>query len=191
MSGLLKSGDWNTTWISASLGERDIDVARGHYTSLFREMVSQGIAPERFPHVEIESDNRMRFKYQDDDFYMRFVFFDTRHMHSYYDKFANGFIWPLMHLTRNPLFYKKSRVFPRPSFTKNDFVQYTSSNVTFANTIIDELRKSRELWEDEDEVVVWNQDYHLMQIADICTALLRENGVFGKMNRKIHLGQFM
>jgi len=45
------------------------------------------------------------------DFFMRFVFFDTKHMHSYYGKFANGFLWPLLHLTRAPMFYKKAKAF--------------------------------------------------------------------------------
>ena len=86
----------------------------------------------------------MHYRYRGFDFYMKFVFFGTRHMHSYYNKFANGFLLPLMHLTRSPLFYKKMRTFPRPEFEINDFVRYTSGGVTFANTIIDELRKSRE-----------------------------------------------
>ena len=191
MSGLLKPGRWNPTWIGASMGDRDIDVARGHYSQLFRRMIKEGYAPEHFPHIEIDPDNRMHFRYKEYDFYMRFVFFDTRHMHSYYNKFANGFLWPLMHLTRPPLFYKKASVFPRPYFEKNDFVQYTSSGVTFANTIIDEIRKSRELREDGDEVVVWNQDYHLMQIAEIYKALLIEEGFSGEIRKRIHVGQFM
>jgi trehalose-6-phosphate synthase len=191
MSGLLKPGEWNTTWIGASLGDRDIDVARGHYNRLFNKMIKAGVAPKRFPHIEIEPDNRMRFRYKDYDFYMRFVLFDTRHMHSYYSNFANGFLWPLLHLTRSPLFYKKTGVFPRPSFEKNDFVQYTSSAVTFANTIIDEIRKSRELWEEGDDVVVWNQDYHLMQIAEISNSLLKERGLSTEINKRIHVGQFM
>ena len=38
MAGLLKADKWNPTWIGASMGDRDIDVARGHYTELFRRM---------------------------------------------------------------------------------------------------------------------------------------------------------
>ena len=38
MAGLLKPGRWDTTWIGASMGDYDIDVARGHYTGLFRRM---------------------------------------------------------------------------------------------------------------------------------------------------------
>jgi trehalose-6-phosphate synthase len=191
MSGLLKPGRWNTTWLGASLGDRDIDVARGHYTRFFRTMIKEGYAPQHFPHIEIDPDNRMHFRYKDYDFYMRFVFFDTRHMYSYYNKFANGFLWPLLHLTRTPVFYKRARVFPRPHFEKNDFVQYTSSGVTFANTILDEIRKSRELREDGDDLVVWNQDYHLMQIAEVYKELLREEGFSGKISKRIHVGQFM
>jgi trehalose-6-phosphate synthase len=191
MSALLKPGSWNTTWIGASLGDRDIDVARGHYTHLFEKMITQGASPDQFPHIEIKPDNRMRFRYRDYDFYMRFVFFDTRHMHSYYSRFANGFLWPLMHLTRSPLFYKKTSVFPRPFFEKTDFIQYMSSAVTFANTIIDEIRKSTELWDDGDDVVIWNQDYHLMQIAEICNSLLNEKGLPPGINNRIHVGQFM
>ena len=191
MSGLLKPGKWNTTWIGASMGDRDIEVARGHYTQLFMRMIEEGYAPEYFPHIEIDPDNRMHFRYKDYNFYMRFVFFDTRHMHSYYSKFANGFLWPLMHLTRSPLFYKKGKVFPRPLFEKTDFMQYTSSAVTFANTIIDEIRKSKEFRTDGGDIVVWNQDYHLMQIAELYEALLREEGFSEVEKRKIHVGQFM
>ena len=36
MSGLLKPGKWNTTWLGASMGDKDIDVARGHYGRLLR-----------------------------------------------------------------------------------------------------------------------------------------------------------
>ena len=191
MSGLLKPGEWNTTWIGASMGDRDIEVARGHYTQLFMRMIKEGYAPEYFPHIEIDPDNRMHFRYRDYDFYMRFVFFDTRHMHSYYSKFANGFLWPLMHLTRSPLFYKKVKVFPRPIFEKTDFMQYTSSAVTFANTIIDEIRKSKEFKRDGEDIVVWNQDYHLMQVAELYESLLREEGFTEGEKRKIHVGQFM
>jgi trehalose-6-phosphate synthase len=133
----------------------------------------------------------MHFTYQDYDFYMRFVFFDTSHMHSYYSKFANGFLWPLLHLTRSPLFYKTVGIFPRPSFEKNDFVQYTSSSVTFANTIIDEIKKNRELREGGNDLVIWNQDYHLMQIAEICKEQIMEAGFSDEMNKRIHVGQFM
>jgi len=191
MSGLLKPGKWNTTWIGSSMGDRDIDVTRGHYTRLFKSMEKEGYAPEVFPLIEIQPDNRMRFRYKDYDFYMRFVFFDTRHMHSYYNKFANGFLWPLMHLTRSPLFYKKTEVFPRPYFEKNDFVQYTSSGVTFANTVVDEIQRCGPLREGGDQVVVWNQDYHLMEIADTHQALLEEEGFSGQAKKRIHVGQFM
>jgi trehalose-6-phosphate synthase len=189
MAGLLKPGKWDTTWLGASMGDYDIDVARGHYTRLFRGMKKAKYAPDYFPHIEIGRDGRMHFKYKEYDFYMRFVFFDTKHMHSYYSKFANGFLWPLMHLTRTPLFYKKTPVFPRPHFVNNDFVQYTSSSVTFANTIVDETRKGKELR--KDSVVIWNQDYHLMRIAEVYKALLLEEGFSEQETKKIHVGQFI
>jgi trehalose-6-phosphate synthase len=191
MAGLLKPGRWDTTWIGASMGDYDIDVARGHYTGLFRKMKKAKYAPGHFPHIEIQREGRMHFKFKDYDFYMRFVFFDTKHMHSYYSKFANGFLWPLMHLTRPPLFYKKTPVFPRPHFVKNDFVQYTSSGVTFANTIIDETRKSMAVGRDKDNIVIWNQDYHLMQIAEVYKALLVEEGLSDGKRKRIHVGQFI
>jgi trehalose-6-phosphate synthase len=96
-----------------------------------------------------------------------------------------------MHLTRPPLFYKKTPVFPRPHFVKNDFVQYTSSGVTFANTIIDETRKSMALGKDKDNIVIWNQDYHLMRIAEVYKALLLEEGIAGEKRKRIHIGQFI
>jgi len=154
-------------------------------------MKKEKYAPEYFPHIEIDRGNRLHFRYKEYNFYMRFVFFDTMHMHSYYTNFANGFLWPLMHLTRSPLFYKKTREFPRPRFEKNDFMQYTSSSVTFANTVIDEIRKSKGLQKDEGDTVVWNQDYHLMEIADIYTQGLLEEGVSEKSKKKLHVGQFM
>ena len=191
MSSLLKPGSWSPTWLGASMGNRDIDVARGHFAPLFKRMTREGHSPVDFPQIEIEPDTRMHFKYRDYDFYLRFVFFDTRHMHSYYSKFANGFLWPLMHLTRAPLFYKKATGFARPYFKKNDFIQYTSSGVTFANTVIDELNKSKEFWKREEDVVVWNQDYHLMQTSETLRALLMEEGLSPEERRRIHIGQFM
>lgn len=192
LSGLLKAGSgWVPTWIGASMGEKDIDVARGHYSRLFERMVREGHAPENFPHIEVGPDNRIHFRYEGNDFYVRFVFFDTIHMHSYYNKFSNGFLWPLMHLTRSPLFYKKTKVFPRPHFETNDFVQYTSSGVTFANTVCDETMKSKEFWEEKADFVVWNQDYHLMQIAEVYKALLLEEAIPQQDRKRIHVGQFM
>ena len=191
MAGLLKGDKWNTTWIGASMGEKDIDVARGHYDSLFKKMREKNIAPSHFPLIQIDEGTRMHFTYKEYDYHMRFAFFDTRHMHSYYSKFANGFLWPLMHLTRSPLFYKKTQVFPRPHFEKNDFVQYTSSGVTLANTIIDEIHKGRQFRDKVEDIVVWNQDYHLMQIAEVFKALLMENGEAEKEEGEIHVGQFM
>jgi len=191
MSGLLRPGKWTTTWLGASMGDRDIDVARGHYNDLFSRMKKEDCAPEHFPHIEIEPDNRMRFRYKEFDFYMRFVFFDTRHMHSYYNRFANGFLWPLMHLTRAPLFYTKPGVFPRPRFNKNDFVQYISSGVTFANTIIDEVRKSREFKKSDGEIVIWNQDYHLMRTAEVYNALLEDEDISREQRKRINQGQFI
>jgi trehalose 6-phosphate synthase len=189
MSGLLKQG--NATWIGASMGDRDIDVARGHYISLFRKLEKEGHAPEHVPMISINSDSRMHFKYQDYNFDMRFVFFDTIHMHGYYGKFANGFLWPLVHLTRSPLFYKKTRGFPRPRFEKNDFVQYTSSSVTFANTILDEVKKVIASQKNDHDIVVWNQDYHLMQAAEVFKALVHEEGLSPVARDRIHVGQFM
>ncbi len=191
MSGLLRPGAWRTTWLGASMGDRDVDVARGHYGHVFQGMEEQGLAPRWFPHIEIDPDNRLHFRYGEYDFFMRFVFFDTRHMHSYYSRFANGFLWPLMHLTRSPLFYKKCRAFPRPELEKSDFVQYTSSGVTFANTVLDEIQKSGALMRTNEETVIWNQDYHLMRIAEDFKGLLREEGVRSDARRHIHVGQFM
>ncbi len=190
MAGLLKRGRWNPTWIGASMGNRDIEVARGHYTPIFTKLERENLAPLHFPHIEIEPDERMRFRYQDYDFYMRFVFFDTKHMHSYYSKFANGFLWPLMHLTRSPLFYKKTKTYPRPHFEKSDFIQYTSSGVSFGDTVMDEIRKSEQKLE-RRSIVVWNQDYHLMQIAEVYRALLLEGGFSKDLGGKIHVGHFM
>jgi len=191
MAGLLKGDNWDTTWIGASMGEKDIDVARGHYNFLFKKMLEEEIAPYHFPLIQIDEGNRMHFTYKEYDYYMRFAIFDTKHMHSYYSKFSNGFLWPLMHLTRSPLFYKKTSIFPKPHFEKNDFVQYTSSGVTLANTIIDEIGKKRKLKDKKEDIVVWNQDYHLMQIAEVFKALLMENGDAGQEKANIHVGQFM
>jgi trehalose-6-phosphate synthase len=191
MSSLLKREAWNPTWIGASMGDVDIDVARGHYTPLFIRMKNEGWAPEQFPHIQIDQDNRMHFRYKEYDFYMRFVFFDTKHMHSYYSKFANGFLWPLMHLTRSPLFYKKTKTFPRPYFEKSDFIQYMSSGVTFANTMIHEIRKSKDFSDGGKDVIVWSQDYHLMQIAEVSRALIQEEGFCPEEKRRISMGHFM
>jgi trehalose-6-phosphate synthase len=191
MSGLLRPGAWRTTWLGSSMGDRDVDVARGHYSHLFRGMEEKGLAPQWFPHIEIDQDNRMHFRYGEYDFFMRFVFFDTPHMHSYYSRFANGFLWPLIHLTRPPLFYKKSRGFPRPEFQKSDFVQYTSSGLTFANTVLDEIQKSGALMRTNEETVVWNQDYHLMRVSEDFKGLLRQEGVEPEARKHIHVGQFM
>jgi trehalose-6-phosphate synthase len=119
---------------------------------------------------------------------MRFVFFDTQHMHCYYSRFANGFLWPIMHLTREPLFYQKTKAFPRPRFEKQDFIQYTSSAVTFANIIQDEIGRS---WKGNEDFVVWNQDYHLMQIAELYKGLLLQEGYSKKERKRIHVGQFI
>ncbi len=191
MSGLLRPGPWRTTWLGASMGDRDVDVARGHYSQLFQGLEENGLAPKWFPHIEIDADNRLHFRYTEYDFFMRFVFFDTRHMHSYYSRFANGFLWPLFHLTRPPLFYKKCSMFPRPEFEKNDFVQYTSSGVTFANTVLDEIQKSGALMRTNEETVIWNQDYHLMRVSEDFKGLLRQEGVTPEARRHIHVGQFM
>ena len=190
MSGLLKSSRWKTTWIGASMGDRDIDVARGHYSDLFKRLARENCAPQKFPLIEIEAESKILFRYRDYKFYIRFVFFDSKHMNSYYGKFSNGFLWPLMHLTQSPAFYKTTSSFPRPEFVKNDFVQYTSSSVTFANTLIDEIyenRKSR----DSRDIIIWNQDYHLMQIAEIFRHLLHENDIDRKTKDRIHMGQFI
>jgi trehalose-6-phosphate synthase len=191
MAGLLRPGKWTTTWVGTSMGNRDIDVARGHYNSLFKRMKKEKYSPHHFPHIEIKPDTRMRFRYKEYDFYMRFVFFDAEHMHGYYNKFANGFLWPLMHLTRAPLFYKKTKVFPRPQFEKNAFIQYISSSVTFANTILDEIRKTNEFQRKEGDIIIWNQDYHLMQIAEAYKALLLEEKILDRARKRIHVGEFM
>jgi len=191
MAGLLKPGRWNPIWVGASMGDKDSDVANGHYSDLFKKMYQEKIAPEHFPHVEILPDKRIRFTFKEYDFNMRFVFFDTEHMHSYYSKFANGFLWPLMHLTREPLFYKIKREFPKPSFEKNDFLQYMSSSVTFANTTFDETRRNRKLWQKGDDFVVWIQDYHLMQVAEVYKTLLVEEGFSCDDKQRIHVGQFI
>jgi trehalose 6-phosphate synthase len=191
MASLLKHDAWNPTWVGASLGDRDIDVARGHYTELFRRMSEEGYAPEFFPEISLRQNNRLHFRYRDYDFRMRFVFFDQEHMHSYYSQFANSFLWPLLHLTRSPVFYKKTKAFPRPHFEKNDFIQYTSSAATFANTVIDEMLRSEEFLQRRGNIVVWNQDYHLLQIAETCRAVLRMKRFSEEQRRRISIGQFI
>jgi trehalose-6-phosphate synthase len=63
--------------------------------------------------------------------------------------------------------------------------------VTFANTIIDEIHKSRKVQEKDGEIVVWNQDYHLMQVAEVYKALLLEEGLPAENQRRVHVGHFM
>jgi trehalose-6-phosphate synthase len=192
MAGLLKSDRWRPIWIGASMGDKDIDVAYGHHNELFQEMHKRGYAPDRFPQIVMEPNKRIRFRYREYDFYMRIVFFDTEHMHSYYTTFSNGFLWPLMHLTSSPLLYKtKEKVFPRPIFRKNDYLQYTSSGVTFAHTVFDETKKSRALWDKGDQFIVWNQDYHLMQVAECYKALVAMEGLTREECERIRVGQFM
>lgn len=192
MAGLLNAEKWNPIWVGASMGNKDIEVTRGHYESLFEEIQARGYAPENFIMIRIDEDRRLHFRYRDYDFVMRLVFFDTEHMHSYYSKFANGFLWPLMHLTRSPLLYKtKERIFPRPVLDKNDYLQYTSSNVTFAHTVFDETLKSRDIWGKGEDFVVWIQDYHLMQVAEFYNALLMSHGFSNEERSRIHVGQFM
>ena len=192
MAGLLRGDRWRPIWIGASMGEKDIDVAYGHHNELFQEMHKRGYAPDHFPRIEMEPNKRIRFRYRDYDFYMRMVFFDTEHMHSYYTTFSNGFLWPLMHLTRSPLLYKtREKIFPRPVFRKNDYLQYTSSNVTFACTVFDETMKSRALWGKGDQFIVWNQDYHLMQVAERYKALVAMERLTREEGKRIHVGQFM
>lgn len=192
MAGLLNAENWTPIWVGASMGNRDIEVTRGHYESLFEKIRSKGYAPNDFLMVQIDEDRRLHFRYKDYDFVMRLVFFDTEHMHSYYSKFANGFLWPLMHLTRSPLLYKtKERIFPRPVLDKNDYLQYTSSNVTFAHTVFDETLKSRDVWAKGEDFVVWIQDYHLMKVAEFYNALLMAHGFSNEDRSRIHVGQFM
>jgi trehalose-6-phosphate synthase len=191
MAGLLKNSALNPTWVGGSLGDRDIDVARGHYTELFKRMEEEGHAPEFFPQISIGQNNRLHFRYREYDFHMRYVFFDKEHMYSYYSQFANGFLWPLLHLTRSPLFYKKTKAFPRPHFEKNDFIQYTSSAATFANTVIDEMRRSEEFRKKDGNIVVWNQDYHLLQIAETCRAVLRTRRFSEEHRKRVSIGQFI
>lgn len=191
MAGLLKNSALNPTWVGGSLGDRDIDVARGHYTELFKRMTEEGHAPEFFPQISIGQNNRLHFRYREYDFHMRYVFFDKEHMYSYYSQFANGFLWPLLHLTRSPLFYKKTKAFPRPHFEKNDFIQYTSSAATFANTVIDEMCRSEEFRKKDGNIVVWNQDYHLLQIAETCRAVLRTKRFSEEHRKRISIGQFI
>jgi trehalose 6-phosphate synthase len=192
MAGLLNAEKWNPIWVGASMGDKDIEVTRGHYESLFEVIQSRGYAPRDFLMIRIDEDRRLHFRYKDYDFVMRLVFFDTKHMHSYYSKFANGFLWPLMHLTRSPLLYKtKERIFPRPVLDKNDYLQYTSSNVTFAHAVFDETLKSRRVWGKKKDFVVWIQDYHLMQVAEFYNALLMGHAFSNEERSRIHVGQFM
>ncbi len=191
MAGLLKQTALNPTWVGASLGDRDIDVARGHYAGFFKKTTEAGHAPEFFPQISIGQNNRLHFRYREYDFHMRFVFFDKEPMHSYCSEFANGFLWPLLHLTRSPLFYKKTKAFPRPHFEKNDFIQYTSSAATFANTVIDEIRRSEEFRKKAGNIAVWNQDYHLLQIAETCRGVLRKRKFSEEERKKISIGQFI
>ena len=67
MAGLLKPGKRDITWIGASMGDYDIDVARGHYTQLFKRMIIEKYAPDHFPHIEIQRDARMHFRYKEYD----------------------------------------------------------------------------------------------------------------------------
>jgi trehalose-6-phosphate synthase len=63
--------------------------------------------------------------------------------------------------------------------------------VTFANVVVDEIRKSTELMKEGDNIVVWNQDYHLMEIAEVFKALLREEGFSRDKTERIHTGHFL
>ena len=63
--------------------------------------------------------------------------------------------------------------------------------MTFANTILDEIQRGEEIRGNNRDVVVWLQDYHLLQVSEVFKSLLVEEGLASSDRKRIHVGQFI
>ncbi|MEW5896839.1 MAG: trehalose-6-phosphate synthase [Nanoarchaeota archaeon] len=89
-------------------------------------------------------------------FRIKKIFLDREAYGSYYDRFSNGFLWPLFHLTKGA-YHEMSKPFPRPHFDGNDFFLYSLVNDIFAQAIVSHA---------EDDSLVWVQDYHFLLLPE-------------------------
>jgi trehalose-6-phosphate synthase len=136
-----------------------------------------------------DGDGRQHYKDEHYDFFIRPVRFNTIHLDHFYNQFANGFLWPLMHLASDSL-HKTQSEFPEPQFNQSDFVQYNSAQIIFANTMIEETIKRGDVWT-KDEVIIWNHDYHLMQASMRYKEVLSRFNLNKSHRERIHVGQFI
>lgn len=90
------------------------------------------------------------------NFRMKKIFLDAEVYRGYYERFSNGFLWPLFHLTRSA-YHEMSKPFPRPNFDGNDFFFYSLVNDIFAQAIVSHAG---------EDSVVWVQDYHLLFLPE-------------------------
>ncbi len=180
MAGLLKKPKnsengrgWEPIWIGTSMGKRD-KKAIEHPAQIY---------------LTVDKEDIIHFEDKLYDFWMRKIFPPTSQQDRNYNNFCNGFVWPLNHLTGIPFYKDLNKAYPLPDYDGLDFDSFKASCGTFADTIFDETKRSRKLWEGGKKFVVWLQDYHLMLTSSFYRKELEKKGWTGNPN--IAVGQFM
>ncbi len=169
MSGLLKDG--STTWVGMAGGMYD-----------FHHCLGEGRPKTKAIRVYDPGEHRVVFNDGTYDFAMKKVFLPKVTVSKYYNRFCNGFLWPLMHITYPEI--TKSKTFPMPTFNPRDYMHYKMANTTFANAAIEEYPEGT-----GKRIPIWVQDYHFMLVPNKLRELEKagENPLIGQF---IHIPFF-
>jgi trehalose-6-phosphate synthase len=191
MSSLLVEKNRKTGWISTSMSKKDVDVVRGHYNPLFYELINKNYTIQKFPEIKIDETQRVHVKDNTYNYFNKYVFFNSDHMNTFYNEFANGFLWPLMHLANDKSYFNLNETFPIPKYDKDNYVLYKSAQTSFSNAILDEIVGSGEIWNKDGGIIIWPQDYHLMGVSNRLKRTLTKVNISNENQNKINIGQFM
>lgn len=171
MSGLLKDG--GTTWVGMAGGRYD-----------FHHCAGDGRKPkDEAVRFFDPGEHRIAYSNGTYDFAMKKVFLPKRNVGRYYNRFCNGFLWPLMHMTYPEI--TKSETFPKPAFNMHDYMFYEMANTTFANATIEEYPEGT-----GKRVPIWVQDYHFMQVPGKVRKFLERVGEKPLIGQFIHIPFF-
>ncbi len=103
----------------------------------------------------------------------RRLYFSAATWRGHYGAVANGFLWPLLHLVREPL-PERTGYYPRPAAPSSDeWAQYESVNQRFARAALDDRSRAESCWV---------HDYQLALVPH----LLREGGFPGRIGFFLH-----
>ncbi|MGM5480705.1 MAG: trehalose-6-phosphate synthase, partial [Nanobdellota archaeon] len=194
---LHKDSPFEVNMFGVSMGNAEIDVLKGYNKELL-EFYNKKWA-EDSPFIKItpgndDNEDTKKFlgiEFEENKYNQQLIFMDEALREGYYKKFANEFLWPLMHLTNEKLYETEYKHFPKPLLNDSGYTSYRATNQIFAEAMLKNRIENDDKLKGSTQMFDWAHDYHLMLFPALYRNLLDDNNFdASSKNQKHHIGMF-